>query len=81
MAVLRQLARLAPRRRRNDPDVARDAIRFHIRRPHRVDHRAPIGRNLRIGDALHRIQVVERNRMLLRSLCPQGERTAKHCER
>ncbi len=72
MPVLRQLARLASGRGRNHPNIARNAIRFHFRRSHRVDGRMPIGRNLRLAHPLHAHQVVERHRMLRWNLRPQS---------
>src|SRR5579862_4175257 len=74
MPRLRQLARLASWRSRDDPDIVRHAVRVHVGCAHGVDHRAPIRRNLRFADALHRHQVIERHRMLGRILRPRGSR-------
>ena len=68
MPRLRQLARLASRRGRDDPDIVRDAVGVHVGRAHGVGNGASVRRNLRFGDALHGCEVIERHGVFGRSL-------------
>ena len=67
-----QLARLASRCGLDDPDVVGDAVRVHVGRADGVNNGPSVRRNLRLADALHTREVVERHRMFRWSLRPRG---------
>ena len=55
------------------------AVRCQARRPHGVEHRGSIRRDLRIGDGLHRLEALDGNRRL-RRLVLRGERRGQRGE-